>query len=94
MTAVATKVSEELKELRSACDRLDIPWHHRNNEATLKAKVDSEANGEATVETKRTVARVGSLKLEVVDKSPKPTPRPTSIRQSGASCPPRDSSVE
>jgi len=44
----AVMVAPELKELRSTCDRLGIKWHHRNKEATLQERIDTET-GEVPV---------------------------------------------
>ncbi len=40
----ATIVTTEIKELRATCDRLDINWHHRNTENTLRKKIEANVN--------------------------------------------------
>ena len=74
----AVMVSPELKELRATCDRLDIKWHHRHKESTLRTRINGAVENELEPEDRNPDGNYTAPDPEAIKhpKKPKPKPRP------------------
>ena len=72
----AVMVSPELKDLRASCDRLDIKWHHRHKEETLRLKIQECNIGTSTNTVEDCTFENDAQAIKHGPKKPKPKPRP------------------